>query len=125
MLPWASNDGSYQSPPPELTPGLPHKFWSWFQDHSGAPVLAFSAHKIPWPPAPYTVFTLAGTVDTYTVPLSKPGAMAMPSWSLPISVRLHSCAPVLASRATAALAVAAYTTPPTTLTPSGPPFGES
>src|SRR5579859_2182162 len=35
MLPWASNDGVYQSPAPELTPGLPHRFWSWFQDHSG------------------------------------------------------------------------------------------
>src|ERR1700728_468854 len=125
MLPWASNEGVYHSPAPELTPGLPHKCWSWFQDHSGAPVLAFSAHKIPWPPAPYTAVTLAGTVDTYTVPLSKPGAMAMPSWSFAISVRLHSSAPVAASRATAAFAVAAYTTPPATLTPSGPPFGES
>ena len=50
--------------------------------------------------------------------------MAIPSWSLPISVRLLNCAPVAAFKATAALAVAAYTTPPTTLTLSGPPFGE-
>ena len=48
----------------------------------------------------------------------------MPSWSLPISVRLHSCVPVAAESATAALSVAAYTIPPTTLTPSGPPFSE-
>ena len=48
----------------------------------------------------------------------------MPSWSLPVSVRLHSCLPVAADRATAALSVAAYTTPPATLTPSGPPFSE-
>jgi hypothetical protein len=51
--------------------------------------------------------------------------MAMPSWSLRISVRLHNCTPVAASKATADLAVAAYTTLPATLTPSGPPFGES
>ena len=48
----------------------------------------------------------------------------MPSWSLPISVRLHNCAPVAALRATAAWLVAAYTTPSATLTPSGPPLGE-
>jgi hypothetical protein len=48
----------------------------------------------------------------------------MPSWSLPISVRLHNCAPVAAFRATADVAVAVYTTPPATVTPSGPPFAE-
>jgi len=50
--------------------------------------------------------------------------MSMPSRSLPIRVRLHNCRPVAADRATAALSVAAYTVPPTTLTPSGPPFRE-
>src|SRR6516225_8760308 len=125
MLPWESNDGAYHSPPPELMPGLPHRFCTWSQDHSGAPVCAFSAHKIPLPPPRYTPTAgLTGTVDTYTVPWLYPGAMSMPSWSLPISVRLHNCAPVAAFRATAAWLVAAYTTPPATLTPSGPPLGE-
>ena len=48
----------------------------------------------------------------------------MPSRSLPVRVRLHSCLPVAADKATAALSVAAYTTPPATLTPSGPPLTE-
>jgi hypothetical protein len=38
-------------------------------------------------------------------------AMSMPSWSFWTSVRLHSCLPVAADSATAALLVAAYTTP--------------
>ena len=50
--------------------------------------------------------------------------MSTPSYRLAVSVRLHICFPVAASRATAALPVAAYTTPPTTLTPSGPPLRE-
>jgi hypothetical protein len=48
----------------------------------------------------------------------------MPSRSLPIRVRLQSWRPVAADNATAALSVAAYTTPLTTLTPSGPPLIE-
>ena len=77
------------------------------------------------PPPRYSpTVGLTGTVDTYTVPSLYPGAMSMPSWSLPISVRLHSCLPVAADSATAAWFVAVYTAPPTTLTPSGPPLGE-
>ena len=106
-------------------PGFPHRFCTSSQDHSGAPVAAFSAHRIPLPPPRYwPTFGLTGTVETYTVPSLYPGAMSMPSWSLPISVRLHNCLPVAADRATAALSVAAYTVPPTTLTPSGPPLSE-
>src|SRR6202161_4819631 len=47
MLPWASNDGGDHSPPPELTPGLPHRPWTWSHGRSGVPVCAYSAHKSP------------------------------------------------------------------------------
>src|SRR6185312_5591065 len=124
MLPWASNDGGYHWPPPELTRGFPHRFCTSSQLHLGAPVVAFSAHRVAFPPPRYTpTVGLTGTVDTYTVPWLYPGAMSMPSWLLPIRVRLHSCLPVAADRATAAWLVAAYTTPWATLTPSGPPLG--
>src|ERR1022692_1232747 len=103
MLPWLSNDGGSHRPPPEFTAGSPHRFCTSSQDHSGAPVFAFSAHKIPLPPPRYSpTVGLTGTVDTYTVPLLYPAAMSMPSWSLPISVRLHSCLPVAADSATTA-----------------------
>src|ERR1017187_3316413 len=125
MLPALSNDGGSHRPPPEFRPGFPHRFCTSSHDHSGAPVLAFSAHKVPlaWPRY-WPTFGSTGTVETYTVPLLYPGAMSMPSWSLAVSVRLHNCLPEAADKATAALSVAAYTTPPTTLTPSGPPFCE-
>src|SRR5215471_3209218 len=125
MSPWASNDGAYHWPPPELMPS-PHRFCTSSHDQSGAPVMAFSAHKTAWPSPPYEtpVEALTGTVETYTVPSWYPGVMSMPSWTLRTSVRLHNCLPVAASRATAALPVAAYTVPCTTLTPSGPPFCE-
>ena len=48
----------------------------------------------------------------------------MPSCSLRISDRIHSWLPVAADRANAAWFVAPYTTPRTTVTPSGPPLGE-
>src|SRR5580693_7453232 len=125
MLPWLSNDGGSHSPPPELMPGCPHKSCTSSQDHSGAPVAAFSAHSADQaPPRYWPLSGLTGTVDTYTVPWLYPGVMSMPSRSLPIRVRLHNCLPVAADNATAALSVAAYTVPPTTLTPSGPPFSE-
>src|SRR5271157_2962807 len=125
MLPWLSNDGGSHRPPPELMPGFPHRFCTSSQDHSGAPVAAFSAHRVPLaPPRYWPLFGFTGTVETYTVPSLYPGAMSIPSWSLPISVRLHSWLPVAAERATAALSVAAYTVPLPTLTPSGPPLGE-
>ena len=69
MLPWASNEGGYHCPPPELMAGFPHRFCTSSQLHSGLPVAAFSAHRIPlalgryWPSV-----GLDGTVDTYTVP---------------------------------------------------------
>src|SRR5208282_6925283 len=99
MLPWLSNDGGSHRPPPELRPGFPHRFCTSSQDHSGAPVLAFSAHKVALaPPRYWPTFGSTGTVETYTVPSLDPGAMSMPSWSLPVSVRLHNCRPVAASR---------------------------
>src|SRR5215472_2741329 len=118
-------EGGYHWPPPELVPGFPHRLCTSSQLHSGVPVAAFSAHKIPLPPPRYSpTVGLTGTVATYTVPWSYPGIMSMPSWSLPISVRIHNCRPVAADRANAAWLVVAYTTPLATLTPSGPPLGE-
>src|SRR6266699_297073 len=112
-LPWRSNDGGSHRPPPELMPGLPHRFCTSSQLHCGAPVLAFSAQRVALAPPRYSpTVGLTGTVDTYTVPWLLPGAMSMPSWLLPISVRLHSCRPVAADSATTAWLVAAYTVPP-------------
>ena len=124
-MPALSNDGGSHRPPPEFRAGFPQRFCTSSQLHSGAPVRAFSAHRVDLaPPRYWPTVGLTGTVDTYTVPWLYPGAMSMPSRSLPISVRRHNCRPVAADRATAAWFVAAYTVPPTTLTPSGPPLGE-